>query len=198
KQRREHVAVRLQDGVLGVEDVHVHGAVIGIDGDLDAVADVVHLLAVNGDRLGVGVLIAGGVGVDHPEQVAMAVDDQVGIGIVAEEWRQRLDPVHDLAVHEQAGGGGEVVGEEDVGVVLFDGGGHAQRRMAEDDAGGAGVVGVAVVVAFGVIELVLLGVDEDAAGGVLAEVEAGAGDLKVGEGAGGRGVLEDEVGLALG
>ena len=106
---REQVAERglpgLDDRVGRVGDVEAHGAVVGVDDGLDAVAHVVGVAweaAVPGqldlvaDALGVRVAARRRVGVDDPQHPTVD-DDGVRVAVVGQERRQLGQPVADVA-----------------------------------------------------------------------------------------------------
>ncbi len=105
----EDAAVGGDDGVGRVEDVEGGGAVVGVDDDFDAVADVVYGVVAEAVVGGVGVGVGGGVGVDDPGEAAVVADDEVGVLVEGEEGGKGRDAIADVAAHEQAAVGGYVV-----------------------------------------------------------------------------------------
>src|SRR5262245_18367006 len=95
--RREEIVENLTPGIgnrVGFGGaIERRRAVVGIDNDLDAVADVVHSVSSGGVREEVGL----GVGVDDPIEAAIG-DYQIGIVVEAEEGRDGLDPIDDVAM----------------------------------------------------------------------------------------------------
>src|SRR5262245_52321174 len=82
-----------QDRVLRIDGVEGHVALIGIDDDLDRVADVAEAA---GGGLGVRKALADRVRVLDPEQVAI-INHQIGIVVKGQEWREPGYPSLDLA-----------------------------------------------------------------------------------------------------
>ena len=186
-------------GSAGVEDVEGGGAVVGVDDDFDAVADVVY--GVVGEVVvgGVGVGVGGGVGVEDPGEAAVVADDEVGIVVEGEEGGEGGYALTDVAAHEEAAVGGDVVAEGELAdVAAVDGEEDAAEEVADADAAGALVGGEVVALALRVVELLLVGFDVDVGVGEFAEVDFGAGDGEVGAGALDGHVAEQEEGQAFG
>ena len=101
KEVAEDRAVGVGDRVGNAGSVEGDGAVVGVDGRLDGVPDVVDTVErrVTVDRRGAREAVARRVGVDHPHQPAVG-DHQVRIVIQREERRDRLDPVPHLAADQ--------------------------------------------------------------------------------------------------
>ncbi len=220
----EDRAIRPDQRIGLVDDEEPHGAVVGIDGGLHRVADVVEVGGEGrvrpaqppggGDPLGGGRHFAGGrrvrepvgdrVEVLHPHQ-APVEHHQVGIGVRVEERRRLGDGVAQVAHQEHLRLGGDLTRDQGVDVGEAQGeGGAAQDRTGLDAA--QPVVGVVVdgLLAGRLhrrVDLALLGADDHprTGGEVFTEVDPGLGD---GEQRGhvllGLDVLHQEVGLSLG
>ena len=131
-------------------------------------------------RLRVGEAVGGGVGVLDPAEAAVLTDDDVGVGVQAEEGCDLGDAVLDVATEEHAALAAHGAGDEDVGVAERPGEGEPLEEAAQLDPAAA-VVAIARLrfqAALGVggereVELLGVGVDDHPFGGVLAEVDAG-------------------------
>ena len=126
---REGLLPRLQDRVGGVPGVQRHGAVVGVDHGLDAVAHVVHIVLVDVDvsalRQGVAgrirpaqprrvrVRVGGGVAIDQPHDPA--VDHcRVRVGVHSHPRGDTLDPGQRIAVVKDLGLRSDQAGQQDV------------------------------------------------------------------------------------
>ena len=195
EEARVDGGVRLEDRVVGVGDVEVDVAVVGVDGHLHRVAEVVDAAGV--DRLGEGEAPGGGVGVLNPHQAAL-VDDDIGIGVIQQVRGDALHPILDVAVDQGPALPGDRPGEQDVVVLIVHGEGKAGQRQADGDAALAGVAGVGVRLSLGVVELLLPGVDDGVGTGLLTVVDLRPIDLQLRYGGHGRYVLDPELGEAVG
>src|ERR1019366_3099315 len=131
EQIGEQALVLGDDRVVGREDVHVGFAVVGVDGGLHRVADIVHAAHVGDvDAVRVGVGLGSGVAVDHPDQAPFVGDHQVGVGIPGEEAGEFTEAVGHLAVDHHTAVVGEIAGQQDVRFAFIDGG-----RQAHAEAG---------------------------------------------------------------
>jgi hypothetical protein len=189
----EDAAVGGDDGILGyargVEDVEGGRAVVGVDDDFDAVADVVHGVVAEGVVGGIGVGVGSGVGVEDPGEFAGVADDEVGVLVEGEEGGEGGYALADVAAHEEAAVRGDVVAEGELAdVAAIEGEEDAAEEASEADASCALVGGEIVALALGVVELLLMGVDIDVRVGQLAEVDFRASDVD-----GGRGGLDGHV-----
>ena len=109
EQVRERLGPGVDHRVGGVDDVEGDRALVGVDGGLHRVADVVVGVAqaAVGRQLVVlrvlGVRVAGArrVAVQHPHQLPVR-DDRIGIGVEVQEGRQHLHPLSDVADVEDA------------------------------------------------------------------------------------------------
>ena len=160
EQAGENALVGLDQRIAGLADIEVDRAVVGVDHHLDRVAHVVE--AAGGLRLGVGKPVAGGVGVLHPEQAAVAHHD-IGIVVELQDGRDRAHAVLDVAMKQDPALVGDVAGEQDVGVAVVPGEQAAPGRVADGDAVGAVVGRVDVVLALGIVELRRGALDDDIA-----------------------------------
>ena len=107
QQAGKGAAERRGDRIARVDQVEGRRPVVGVDHDLDAVADVVDVAG----ALGVRVAVAGRVGVLDPEQPAL-IDRQVRVAVVFEERRDQPDAIGDAAVIEDPALARQVVGEQ--------------------------------------------------------------------------------------
>ena len=135
----------LEDGVLrlrqGGHVVELHLSRVGVHHHLDRVADVVEVLvqaAVDRkgggvDVLGVGVVVAGGVGVENPVDLAVG-KNRIGIGVVAQEGCRLLGHLGDVADEHQPRLVGHQVGDEKVEIAEADGEGGLDEEVAQLDA----------------------------------------------------------------
>ena len=200
----EGLGVGLHDGVVGVDDVEGHLAVVGVDDDLHRVAHVVEPgpveVAAGGDPgrvrpLGVREATGGGVGVVDPLDLAVE-QHRVGVGVEAEEGGRLAHPFVDVADVDRPRLGGHQAGDERVHVAEAQGqrrppheGVHPHPAVAGVDGGVVGAVGV------GVVDLLLLGLDDGVAVDALAVVDRRLpqrGLARRGQ------VLQAEVGVAVG
>ena len=114
-ERREEVredrGVRLEQRLVRLHRVEVRLAGVGVDDDLDAVADVVDAVGPVRVRDAVGRRV----GVLHPVHVAL-VDDDVRVGIEPEERRDLADALLDVAAVDEAAVVVERARDEDVAV----------------------------------------------------------------------------------
>ena len=147
---------------------------VGVDRDLDGVADVVH--PAGGAR--VGIAIARGVGVLNPHQAAVG-DRHVGIGIEGQEGRDLVHPLADPPVHHHAAVRRQRRREERVGRPEPDREHQPPEQSAERDASGALIRRKNVVVAARIVELFGLGADEDVGLRQLAVVDRRLRHLQV-------------------
>ena len=168
EQARKPAGVSLDHGVVGIGDVEVHRAVVGIHHGLHRVA---HVVADALGGLGVRIAVGCGVAVDDPEEASLRRHHQVGVLVEVEERRQLPHPVVNPAVVEDAALRGEVVRQRDAQ-------GRETRReqelapeRAQRNAALALVGRVDVLVAGRVIELARLGVHEHVVVGHFAEVD---------------------------
>src|SRR4029077_14517435 len=118
EQLWEYTAVGREDWVRGVRHVEIHAAVIGIDDDLDRVADVVRPPVRKSLR--VGEPAAPGVGVPYPEETPRA-DHQIGVTVEAQKRGYRFHPVRNVAAEQDARAVGEIAAEQYVRVVEIPG-----------------------------------------------------------------------------
>ena len=197
-------------GSLGSDDVEVHRAVVGVDGDLDAVPDVVDRLArearltpqlrgVEGGR--VRELVAHRVGVLDVDQPAV-VDDDVGVLVEAQERGDHAQPVGQRPVEQQLAVRGDLVGDQQVEIT------EPQReqqpvdhRVERDPVGPRPArrrVRVAGARIARVVELGLARANHDIVVVALAEVDAGLGDLGHAGRRDRRQVTDPELGLPFG
>ena len=181
----EGAGVGLDNGIVGVDEVERGGALVGVDDDLDAVADVVDapgdVLQSGGTRrkrLAVGEVVANGVGVDDPVEAVIGGDD-VGIVVLQQEGRDAPHPLLDLTVHHDPGLIVDVLAEEQVRLAKANGEGEAGEQAIERDAAVAVVGAVDVRVGRRVVELCEAAVDVDHVVGQLPIVDLGAIDLQV-------------------
>jgi hypothetical protein len=156
EQARERRRVDAQNRVLRVDRIEADVALIGVDDDLDRVADVADPGL---GRLGIREALGRGVGVLDPDQAA-PVEHEVRVAIEHEERRDLADPVLDLAPELNPAVGAQVVRDQKVDVELVPGVDQPLERSVEQDAAMALVAPVDVVVALGVVELAHAGVDQ--------------------------------------
>src|SRR5579863_3201673 len=195
----KEVAVGAQHRVFFVEDVKMDGAVIGVDGGLDGVANVIHIAgAFDSDAAGIGMAVGGHVAIDHPDEVAFGGDDEIGVAIPEQETGEGVEAVRHFAADHHAAFGREVTGEEDVPFAFGERGGEAQADGGDGETAGARVAGVDGFVGGGVVEFGLGGADEDGLVDGFAVVEFGTGELQAVGGDDGRSVLNKENGGAVG
>ena len=192
---REDLLVGADDGVGGIGHVEGHGAAVGVDHDLDRVADVIQAALGRGVRVAIG----GGVGVGDPVELA-ARDDHVGVLVEGQERRGRVQPGDDVVADDDAAGRIDRFGEEEPDRAETHGEGEPVEGRVDGDAAAARVVGVDVAAtgAARVVELGGLGVDQRVVGAQQAVVDARLGDGEVGGARGGRHVLHEKVGRAVG
>ena len=210
----EDALVGAQDRIVGVVDVEVHRAVVGVDGDLDAVADVVEIVVPEPGQIEAGrriealrvrEVIRGRVrvlDVDHPAGV---VDDEVGILVEAQERRDQRQAVADRAVEEQLALDRDLVADQQVEVTEAGREQQAHQRVVEPDPRRPGPArlgpdrALAVALAGRVVELVLLGPDDDVRARAFAEVDPRASRVDGRRAArrGRRQVADEEPRLAL-
>ncbi len=117
EQAGEGGGIDAQHRVLRVDRIEGDVALVGVDHDLDRVADVADAAL---GRLGIGKALAGRVGVLDPDQTAV-VDHQVGVAIEGQERRDLADPVLDLAPELDAAVVMDVVGDQEIDVELLPG-----------------------------------------------------------------------------
>ncbi len=216
---REDLLPRLQDGVLVVPRVEIHGTVVGVDRGLDRVTDVVHTLgrqrsggALRGlgvlggvlehGRRGVRVGRRRGVGVHDPHDLVVH-DRRVRVAVHREVGGHLLHPLTRVAVVEDLGLLAHRVREQHVRGLELDGVGQLVEPVAHGGAAvagerGLGVLGVPVI-GLGAVQLkrrVLRGATHDRVlGRVLPEVDPRlvvVGDLTAGRDPG-----LHELGLAV-
>ena len=142
-----------------VDGIEGDVALVGVDDDLDRVADVADAA---GGGLGVGKALAGGVGVLDPEQ-ATAIDNKIGVVIQRQERRDLGDAGLDLAPELDAAVGADIVGDQDVDVELLPSVDEALEPAVEDDVAMALVAGVDILVAARIVELRHAGVHDPVA-----------------------------------
>src|SRR6266567_4381338 len=114
EESREDALVGRGDRVRGIREVEVDLAVIGIDHDLDRIADIIEFPIRN--WLSVREIIARRIGVLHPEQPPFA-DDDVGIVVEAKERSNRPYPVLDGTAEHDPTVAGNVAADQDVQVL---------------------------------------------------------------------------------
>ena len=182
EQLRKQVGVGLDDRVFGVEDIELGGAVVGIDGRLDRVANVVDAgteLA-DANRLRIGMGVRGRVTVQDPDQPTLLRDHHVRVRVPLDERRYMLQALADVAIdHHPAVFLGQA-GEEDVVVALADGHRQARGDRMHREAAAARVVRRDVLVFLGVVELLLVGVHERRDARQLAVIDFGLLDPNIG------------------
>ena len=92
EQIGKQIPIGLEQRVVGIEDVEVHRAVVGVDGGFHRIADVVELAdAFHADFGRVRMDIGGHVAIDDPNQAAGVGEHQVGIGVPGQEIGQRAE-----------------------------------------------------------------------------------------------------------
>ena len=199
EERREDVPVRGDHRVLRVEHVERHRAVVGVDGHLDAVAQVVDAPAVQPVVARVRIRARRGEAVEHPHQPPLVAEDDVRIGVEGEERRDRGDALADVASHQQPALRRDVVAERQPGeIAAVEGDEQPPEQAAERDAARALVRGDAVGVALRVVELLLPRLHVDVGVGELAEVDLRPRDRDVRHRALHRHVAEQQLRQALG
>ena len=145
KRSGKALPVGLQDRVGRVDDVEVDGAVVGVDDDLDGVADVVEpvievgaLEPVDRRPLRVRVPVRRRVGVEDPLD-ATVDDDRIRVLVEGQERRQRTGPVVDVAHVVDATVGPQVPGEHGVEVAEAESEGGPPEERADADPVGTAV-----------------------------------------------------------
>jgi len=198
-ERLEQAGKRPRPGpherVARVGEVEHHGAAVGVDRRLDRVADVV---ADAGHGVRVRVAVGRRVAVQHPDEPPVLRHHDVRIAVVAEERRNLPHAARDGPVHHDAALRREVVREEQVLLAEARGERELLEPGVDRDAALAGVAGVDVLVARGVVQLLGAGAHDDVLVGELAEEDLGPRDLRERVGRHGRDVLGEEVGQSLG
>ena len=154
EQSREGIAVGLNDGVLFVGDVVVHGAVVGVNRNFYRVADVVDIGL--GIRRGIREASAVGKRILNPNEIAFVGQHDVRIAIQFQEGGNHPYPVLNLAVNLDAGLGVDFIAEQHVGVSQANSEGEPFEERIQRDAAGAFVAGVDVFVAAGIAELITI------------------------------------------
>ena len=170
--------VDAEHGVLRVDRVEAHVPLVGVDHDLDRVADVADPAL---GRLGIRKALGRRVGVLDPDQAPL-VDHEVGVAIEDEERRDLADPVLDLAPELDPAVLVQVVRDQKVDVELVPGIDQPLERGVEQHAAVAVVARVDVVVALRIVELAHARVDEPVAQLLLAVVDRGLRHLEPGRG----------------
>ena len=165
---RKHIRVGREHRILRIRRIERRRAVEGVDDDLHGVADVVH--ASHRWRR-IGIPIARGVGVVHPEQMSIRQHD-VRIAIEGQERRNLADALRDVAVEENPAVGGDVVVERDLIRAEAQREHEPSAERFEREAAAARVLREDVLVAARVVELARPRVDDDVVVRQLAEVEA--------------------------
>ncbi len=172
---RKHSAPGARNRLLGVDHVEGDVAVVGVDHGLDWVAQVV---AHPREVLRVGESIGNGVAVEYPEQAPL-VDDHVRVRVKSEKGRHLSDALGDVSVDQHPGVSGEVVGEQHLEIERECGDQQPPPQALERDSTFAIIGGEDVLVALGIIELLLAGIDEDVVCRHLTEVDLRTAHLEL-------------------
>ena len=195
EQLRIDLPQRGRYGVLLVADVEADVAVVGVDHDLDGVANIVQgrILSVG---LGVREVGAAGVGVDHPVHLAVR-HDHVGIVVVHQERRDLFQTVVDVAVDQDLRIGLDIRRNEHLQRALADGEQQAVEEV-QLDAARAFVRAVHVGLAAGIVEFLLGRICNDVVVRGFAEVDLRAGDRDLRHFRDRRDAVDQHVGLTGG
>ena len=162
-------------GSVGALTIGRERAVVRVDDELDAVPHVAGAVA---QPLGVRIAVGRGVGVEDPLERAVGRDHEIGIAIEPEERQRPLRPLPDVPVVEHPAVVGDVLREQDLRGAESGGEQQAAEEIADPDAARAGVGGVDVGLACGMVELPLPGAHEHVLVGELAVVDLRPGDLE--------------------
>ena len=195
EEARERVGVRAHQRVARVGEVVRHGPVVGVQGRLDGVPDVV---AEPGDGIRVRVAVGDRVPVEDPHEASVVGHHDVGVVVELEERRDLAHPLLDAPVDHDPTVRGQVVREEDLRLAEPD----RERHLAEPRGDGhpalPAVGRVHVLVAGGVVELLRARADEDVGVRDLAVVDLGPRDRPEAGRRVRRDVLDEEFGEPLG
>ena len=173
EQVRVDFAVHLGDRVFHVDAIERDIAVVRIDDDFHAVADVVQ----SGDARGVGVQVGLRIRVLDPEEPAIH-RHEVRIRVQQQKRRDGLYTFTDVAPVEDAAFVGDCVADQHVVVTELPGVRQAPDQGVELHATGSLVDRrLVAVLADREIELLLVGVDNDEVGRYLAVVDARLFDI---------------------
>ena len=175
EESREDALVGRGDRVRGIRKVEVDLAVIGIDHDLDRIADIIEFPIRN--WLSVREIIARRIGVLHPEQPPFA-DDDVGIVVEAKERSNRPYPVLDGTAEHDATVAGNVAADQNVQVLEIPREQHSSSDPVHGDPARALVDSVDIVFAIRIVELRSAAFDDDVGIGLLPIVDAGLLDRR--------------------
>ena len=183
------------DWIARIEDVEGGGAGIGIHDDLDAVAHVVDCAVAQGIAGGIGIAGGGGEGVEHPVEMTVIADHDIGIGVPVQERRERTDPAENVTAHEKPALRRDVVAEGNLPEVAAIGGDEgAADHPAQNNASGSLIRREIVGLALRIIEFFLICIDIDVGVRELAEIDFRPRNSKAGNRALDRHVAEVEGG----
>ena len=172
KQAGKHLAIGSDDRILGIEHIERGRTGVGIDHDLDAVADVIDRIIRQAVAARVRISVGGREGVHQPVDPAVISHDHVRIRIQRQKRRQRLHAIAQIAPHQQPAVRADIVAERQLGqIAAVIGDQRTAQQPAEPDAAVAFVRVQIVAVALRVIEFLLPRLDVDVAVGELAEVD---------------------------
>ena len=177
----EDLLVGADDGIIGIGDEELHGAVVGVGYDLHGVADVVEGAGGAGEALRIGIHVGGGVGVLNPVEAAVLGGDDVGVGVVGEEGRDFAGSLSDVASPHDAAVLGDGRRDDHIDVFEEDGDGEARQPGADGNAALALIADLRHPVAGGkrVVVLLLRGSQDDVVVGQLAVVDGRLGYVEV-------------------
>ena len=199
------------DRVRRVADVERHRPVVGVHRDLDAVAQVVERAAAEAGRLqrrgveslGMREAVRDRVRILDVDQAPVAVDDEVRILVVVQEWGDHREPVAQRAMEEELAPVGDLVADEQVEVAEAEREQEPVEGRPQRDAGRARPAGhrAGVATSFALagreVELLLARARDDVLARALPEVDARLGDLRRPVGGDRRQVADEQARLPL-
>ncbi len=174
-----------------VSHIKVKVSGIGITGYFNRIAQIIVAHAVK--RLGIGIAVAGGIGVQYPEQFSLVVNYYIGITVKAEIRSNFLSTLKNIAVHQYLAV--VIYLSRKRHLVIFENPAEDQPATERIDLKSifSFIIGIYVSISGRIIEFFLLGVNNHIIVSALAEIYLGTFYLQ-GSTKAGRNVLDKEIG----
>ncbi len=193
EELRENLRVGRRDRIIGIDEIEGDLPGVGVNRHLDAVPYVVHHARLGSHRLGIGIVLAMGIGVEQPDDPSVH-DHRVGILIIPEHRRNRLSSITKRSIEEDTAVGGERRRKQQLRAAEA----RRQQRTAQQTSQAYAIRPLIARVRIGVtlreIKLVLRRVHHGVIVSPLSEIDLGPVDLQHSLRADGRDVTNDQLG----